>query len=189
MVMMQGATTEIPLPPAEIADATALLVARAQAGDKAAFAMLYRSHVGRVHALCRRMTGDAGVAEELTQDAFVQAWRQLHTFRGTAQFSTWLHRVAVNTVLSWQRRHGPWLQWLRRDRGEIPEQAVVENTGVTLDLDAAIARLPLRARQVFVLVDVEGHTHEEAAGLLGINVGTSKSQLFRARELLRGWLT
>jgi RNA polymerase sigma-70 factor (ECF subfamily) len=170
-------------------DETPSLVARAQAGDMAAFALLYRSHVGRVHALCRRMLGDPAQAEDLTQDAFVQAWQQLHQFRGEAKFSTWLHRVAVNTVLSWQRRHGPWLRWLRGDRDDVPERAVEETPGAARDLEAAIARLPPRARQVLVLVDVEGHTHEEAAELLGINVGTSKSQLFRARELLRGWLT
>lgn len=173
----------------ETSDETPLLVARAQAGDKAAFAMLYRSHVGRVHALCRRMLADPGLAEDLTQDAFVQAWQQLHQYRSEARFSTWLHRVAVNTVLSWQRRHGPWLRWLRGAREEVPEYGAEEAPGVTRDLDQAIARLPLRARQVFVLVDVEGHTHEETAELLGINAGTSKSQLFRARELLRGWLT
>jgi RNA polymerase sigma-70 factor (ECF subfamily) len=170
-------------------DDTPLLVARAQAGDKGAFALLYRGHVGRVHALCRRMLGDVALAEDLTQDTFVQAWQQMHQFRGEARFSTWLHRVAVNTVLSWQRRHGPWIRVLRGEREYPPERAVHEAPDVTRDLDAAMDRLPPRARQVFVLVDVEGHTHEEAAELLGINVGTSKSQLFRARELLRGWLT
>ena len=186
---MRAAVAELTISEAGTQDDTTLLVARAQTGDKAAFALLYHGHVARVHALCRRMTGDTGLAEELTQDAFVQAWRQLHGFRGEARFSTWLHRVAVNTVLTWQRKHGPWLRWLRNDRGDIPEQAVEESPGMARDLEAAIARLPLRARQVFVLLDVEGHTHEEAAGLLGINVGTSKSQLFRARELLRGMLT
>lgn len=173
----------------EMQDEVSLLVARAQAGEKAAFALLYRAHVARVHALCRRMLGDPGLAEELTQDAFIQAWQQLHSFRGEARFSTWLHRVAVNTVLTWQRRHGPWLRWLRRDRDEVPDQPVTETPGMARDLEGAIARLPTRARQVFVLVDVEGHTHEEVAQMLEINVGTSKSQLSRARELLRGWLT
>jgi len=186
---MPAAVAELKQSESESREDTSLLVARAQAGDKAAFAVLYRAHVARVHALCRRMTGDVGLAEELTQDAFLQAWRQLHGFRGDARFATWLHRVAVNTVLSWQRKHGPWLRWLRSDRGEVPEQPLEESPGLARDLDAAISRLPMRARQVFVLADVEGHTHEEVAGLLGINVGTSKSQLFRARELLRGMLT
>ena len=108
---MLAAVAELTLSESESRDDTSLLVARAQAGDKTAFALLYRSHVARVHALCRRMIGDVGLAEELTQDAFVQAWQQLHSFRGDARFSTWLHRVAVNTVLSWQRKHGPWLRW------------------------------------------------------------------------------
>lgn len=186
---MQVAVAGISRMEVEAQDETSLLVARAQAGDKAAFALLYRGHVARVHALCRRMLGDAGLAEELTQDAFVTAWKQLHSFRGEARFSTWLHRVAVNTVLTWQRRNGPWLRWFRGDRDELPDQPVNESPGTTRDIEVAIARLPMRARQVFVLVDVEGHTHEEAAEMLGINAGTSKSQLFRARELLRGWLT
>lgn len=186
---MMVAVAEIPMGEVEAQDETSLLVARAQAGDRAAFALLYRGHVARVHALCRRMLGDAGLAEELTQDTFVTAWKQLHSFRGEARFSTWLHRVAVNTVLSWQRRNGPWLRWLRSDRDELPEQPVHESPGAARDLELAIARLPMRARQVFVLVDVEGYTHEEAGAALGINPGTSKSQLFRARELLKGWLT
>lgn len=186
---MQGAAAEIPVPDPDVQDGTAEWVARAQAGDRAAFALLYRAHAGRVHALCRRMLGDAGLAEELTQDAFVQAWRQLRGFRGESRFSTWLHRVAVNTVLSWQRKHGPWLRWLRSDRDDPPELPVEETPALTRDLEAAIARLPMRARQVFILVDVEGHTHEETAALLDIEPGTSKSQLSRARELLRGWLT
>lgn len=186
---MTVAVAELPMGEVEAQDETSLLVARAQAGDRTAFAMLYRDHVARVHALCRRMLGDPGLAEELTQDAFVTAWKQLHTFRGEARFSTWLHRVAVNTVLSWQRKHGPWLRWLRSDRDELPDQPVQESPGTTRDLELAIARLPMRARQVFVLVDVEGYTHEEAGAALGINAGTSKSQLFRARELLKGWLS
>lgn len=186
---MQVAVADMAITGVEAQDETSLLVARAQGGDRTAFALLYRAHVARVHGLCRRMLGDPGLAEELTQDAFVQAWQQLHSFRGEARFSTWLHRVAVNAVLTWQRKHGPWLRWLRSDRDELPEQAVSETPGAARDLEAAIARLPMRARQVFVLVDVEGHTHEEVAQMLEINVGTSKSQLSRARELLRGWLT
>lgn len=165
----------------------ALAVARAQAGDKAAFAQIYRSQHRRVYALCVRLLGDRQLAEELAQDAFIKAWQQLHSFRGDAKFSTWLHRVTVNAVISYQRKHKSWLRWLKTGSGddEIPESLLHETPGEARDLEAAIATLPERARQVFVLMDIEGYSHEETATLLGIAEGTSKAQLFRARELLR----
>lgn len=169
-------------------DEVALLVARAQTGDKAAFAAIYRLHHRRVYAVCVRMAGDRALGEELTQETFVRAWQQMHNFRGEARFSTWLHRVAVNVVLTWQRKHRTWAE-RRRPEHEIPELPVHESPGEARDLEAAIAALPDRARQVFVLIDVEGHTHEETAAMLGVAVGTSKAQLFRARELLRGMLS
>lgn len=168
-----------------------LLVARAQAGDKAAFAQLYRLTHKRVYATCTRLLGDRQLAEEVTQDAYIKAWQQLHNFRGDSQFSSWLTRIAINAVISYQRKHSPWLRWLRTSAGsddELPEVSSEEQHGLRRDLEAAIAKLPARARQVFVLVDVEGYTHEEAGAALDIAVGTSKAQLFRARELLRGWL-
>lgn len=166
------------------------LIERARAGDTGAFAELYRGHHRRIYALCLRLTADVGRAEELTQDTFVHAWQSLERFRGAAQFSTWLHRIAVNTVLSEQRRHGRWFGWLRDMPEEAPELADPSTpAGLSLDLETAIARLPARARQVFVLVDVEGYSHEEAAAALAIAVGTSKAHLFRARSLLRGMLS
>lgn len=168
----------------------ALAVARAQTGDKAAFAQIYRSQHRRVYALCVRLLGDRQLAEELTQDAFIKAWQQLHSFRGEAKFSTWLHRVTANAVISYQRKHSPWLRWLKKGSGddEIPESLMHETPGEARDLEAAIAKLPVRARQVFVLMDIEGYSHDETAAMLGIAEGTSKAQLFRARELLRAML-
>ena len=166
----------------------ALLIARTQAGDRAAFAALYRANHRRIYALCVRLCGDRHLAEELTQEAFIRAWEQLHTYRAEARFSTWLHRVAVNVVLTWQRKHKPWLRRVGSE-DELPETAVHETPDKTRDLEGAISRLPERARQVFVLMDIEGYRHEETAGLLGIAVGTSKAQLFRAREHLRGMLS
>lgn len=165
--------------------------ARAREGDEAAFRDLYRAHVGRVYALCLRYCGDRTEAEELTQDVFVRAWEKLASFRGESAFGTWLHRLAVNVVLmarrTGQRRErrvaaveNP--EALERPRGDPP-------AGLSLDLERAIARLPEGAREVFLLYDVEGYGHAEIAGLLGIAEGTSKAQLFRARRLLRGWLT
>jgi RNA polymerase sigma-70 factor (ECF subfamily) len=164
-------------------------VARAREGDAAAFRALYETHVGRVHALCLRMCGDRADAEELTQDVFVRAWEKLGTFRGESAFGTWLHRLAVNTVLMARRARG------RREQRvasvEDPEPlgtARGDDPGVSLDLERAVARLPEGAREVFLLFDVEGYGHPEIAGMLGIAAGTSKAQLFRARRLLRQWL-
>lgn len=165
---------------------TDLTVRRAQQGDAAAFEELYRTHAGRIHALCLRLEGDQARAEELTQDVFVRAWQRLPTFRGESAFGTWLHRLAVNVVLADRRtlwRRGRRLLFTDDPAAfERPGEAAPGNTG---DLEGAIAALPRGARAVFVLHDVEGYTHEEIARLSGIAAGTSKAQLFRARRLLR----
>ena len=163
------------------------LVARAQAGDQAAFRDLYRQHVGRVYALCLRLTGDARDAEERTQDVFVRLWDKLGSFRGESAFSSWLHRLTVNVVFNEQRTSG------RRERRVLPaaDPAALEQQrgsgteGLSIDLERAIAELPDGAREVFVLFDIEGYGHGEIAELTGIAEGTSKAQLFRARRLLR----
>jgi len=165
------------------------LVRRAQTGDEAAFHDLYREHVGRVYALCLRLSADARRAEELTQDVFIRAWRKLGSFRGESAFSSWLHRLAVNVVLMDQRAT------TRRERRVLPTDnpAALERPGVGrdgsaglgIDLERAIAGLPAGAREVFLLHDVEGYRHGEVAELMGIAEGTSKAQLFRARRLLR----
>lgn len=171
---------------AEISDE--LMVSRAQRGDTRAFEALYRQHHRRIYALCCRMLIDRSLAEELVQEAFINAWRQLPNFRGDAKFSSWLHRIAVNAVISYQRKNSRWLSWLKTGTDDIPESLAAETPGLKRDLEGAIAALPDRARQVFVLCDVEGYSHEEVGELLGVAVGTSKAQLFRARELLRGML-
>lgn len=160
-------------------------VRRAQAGDRAAFRELYEEHVGRVYALCLRMTGEPEEAMERTQDAFVLAWRKLRSFRGEAAFGTWLHRLTVNVVLTERRSTG---RLVRRetaatDTGRRFESA--PRVGLGVDLERAIARLPSGARRVFVLYDVEGYGHQEIAEMTGIAAGTSKAQLHRARRLLR----
>jgi RNA polymerase sigma-70 factor, ECF subfamily len=173
----------VPLMPADAGD-----VALAQSGDHQAFERLYRANVGRVHALVWRMAGPERV-DELTQDVFVRAWEKLGSFRGEASFSTWLHRVAVNLLLSRRAAH-------RRERERHDEHDGVldvqtsrqRGPELVLDLETAIRRLPEGAKQVFVLHDVEGYRHQEIAELMGIAVGTSKAQLHRARMLLRGHL-
>ncbi len=161
-------------------------VRKAASGDHEAFERLYREHVGKVHALARRMVDDQ-VADDLTQEVFIRAWEKLGTFRGDARFGTWLHRLAVNHILS--RRH----TLRRRESRRVEGEAILgrmaaprrRSSGAAMDLEAAIGELPEGAKQVFVLFDVEGYGHEEIADMVGISVGTSKSQLHRARMLLR----
>lgn len=169
-------------------------VARAAQGDRRAFERIYRTHVDRVFSVCVRMVGDRGKAEELTQDVFVRAWEKLGTFRGDAQFSTWLHRLAVNVVLNDRDAEG---RRRKRQHDGIEDMDSIASgdvrplpvPGLSLDLEAAIAALPAGARKVFVLHDVEGYTHEEIGTMLGVTAGGCKAQLHRARMLLRRMLT
>ena len=162
------------------------LVARARGGDLAAVEALWRGSVDRLNALCLRMTGNPALAEELTQESFIRAWQRLDSFRGESEFTSWLHQVAVNVVLTDRRamRRREERETARGDLGQPRTPA----PGLTLDLERAIALLPDRARAVFVLHDVEGYRHLEVARLLGIAGGTSKTQLHRARKLLREML-
>jgi RNA polymerase sigma-70 factor (ECF subfamily) len=163
-------------------------VANAKRGDEGAFEALYRLHVGRIHALCLRLVQDPAEADQLTQDVFVRVWQRLATFRGDSAFGTWLHRLAVNVVIS--DRRSVWRRSRRLVEAELADQprAVGQrapNPGVRVDLEHAIAGLPPGARTVFVLHDIEGYEHQEIARIAGIAEGTSKAQLFRARRLLR----
>lgn len=174
-------------PPVTSADEEAVLIARAQKGDAAAFEKLYRHNVGRVFALCLRMCADRAQAEELTQDAFIRAWQKLSLFRGESAFSTWIHRLTVNVVLQRSRTDR------RRERRVestddvrlLSGPAPAATPGKRIDLERALETLPAGARRVFVLHDVEGYKHHEIAELTGSAVGTSKAQLHRARKLLR----
>jgi RNA polymerase sigma-70 factor, ECF subfamily len=167
--------------------AEAALVERARAGDAAAFERLYRENVGRIFALCLRLSGDAARAEELTQDAFVRAWQKLGGFRGDSAFSTWLHRLTVNLALGERRSEGRrWSRLLPDDVNDHEIAAPNRSTpGEALDLERAIAALPPAARTVFVMHEVEGYGHLEIARLTGRAEGTCKALLHRARKLLR----
>ena len=164
-----------------------VLVAAAVGGSASAFETLYRTHVGKVYGLCLRMTANPTIAEDCAQDAFVQAWRSLPAFEARSSFGTWLHRIAVNSVLARGRRRE---EVLGSDASA--EESVAEtlpdptspDAGTAIDLEQAIAQLPPGARQALVLVGIYGYSHAEAAALLGIAIGTCKSQLHRARQLL-----
>lgn len=163
------------------------LVQSAAEGSSPAFEALYRRHVSRIYALCLRMTGQVATAEDCTQEAFIQAWRNLPRFETRSAFGTWLHRIAVNAVLQHGRRRHETLgaeDSVEREVGERLPDLQAADPGAGRDLEGAIAALPPGARHVLVLVGVYGHSHEEAAQLLGIAVGTCKAQLHRARALL-----
>jgi RNA polymerase sigma-70 factor (ECF subfamily) len=167
--------------------AEARLVKAAQAGDLPAFERLYRDNERKVFALCLRMTCDAALAEELTQEVFVRAWRKLGSFRGESAFSSWLYPMAVNVALTERRsrRRRDARIVATEDPARLEPPAAVPRPEQGFDLEKALARLPPGARAVFVLHDVEGRTHEEIAALLSLAPGTSKAQLHRARRLLR----
>ncbi len=173
---------------ASATEPAAELVTRACRGDTGAFEALYREHVGRVYGLCLRMTGQPASAEDLTQDTFVNAWRSLPGYEGRSSFSTWLHRIAVNAVLA--KRRGPQGRnevSMTDDAGEQMEfeQKDSFDEATPIDVERAIAALPPGARDIVVLHGIYGYSHEEAAGMLGIAVGTCKAQLHRARHLMR----
>jgi RNA polymerase sigma-70 factor (ECF subfamily) len=187
--MLNAATLEFPADPLAGADGDHALVRRAGQGDGAAFEQLYRRHSRRVYAVVWRLAGgQAARAEDLVQESFIRAWQALPAFRFESAFTTWLHRLAVNTALMELRgRSG------NEDRET--DDAMLEHIGTAdtagqrvreqLDLERAVATLPPRARAVLVLHDIEGWKHEEIAAELGMAVGSSKAQLHRARNLLR----
>jgi RNA polymerase sigma-70 factor (ECF subfamily) len=166
----------------------------AKLGKAGAFEMLYALHKRRVYSLCLRMTGNVAQAEDLTQEAFLQLFRKVGTFRGESAFSTWLHRLAVNVVLMQLRKKGlpeisleeamePQPEGPARDFGE--RDRVLSGSIDRVALERAIRNLPPGYRLVFVLHDVEGYEHNEIAGMIGCSVGNSKSQLHKARLKLR----
>lgn len=167
------------------------LAQKAAAGDMASFEQLYHRHMRRVYALCLRMTANATEAEDLTQEVFTHLFRKIGSFRGESAFTTWLHRLTVNLVLMHFRKRQSRPEFTSQDE-ETPDEIVrgTENPNTMpvidrLALEKAITQLSPGYRSVFVLYDVEGYEHEEIAQMLGISVGTSKSQLHRARLNLR----
>jgi len=159
-------------------------IRQAQRSDAQAFEALYRLHVDKVYGLCLRMTGNVSEAEDCAQEAFIQAWNKLDKFRGDSAFATWLHRIAVNSVLGRIRKSKREQDRIEAVALEAPVPISTGDTGELRDLSEAIDRLPRGARHVFLLHAVYGYSHEEAGSMLGIAAGTSKAQLHRARRLL-----
>jgi RNA polymerase sigma-70 factor (ECF subfamily) len=171
------------------------LIARAQRGEEEAFEALFHQHKKRVYCLCLRVLGNPAEAEELTQDAFLQLFRKIHTFRGQSAFSTWLHRLSLNLALMRLRKKTISVTSLDGGAGEdefdeprselgAPDAALTGSLE-RMHLERAIAQLPPGYRQAFLLHDVQGYQHNEIAAMLGMSVGNSKSQLHKARIALR----
>jgi RNA polymerase sigma-70 factor (ECF subfamily) len=167
-----------------------ILIQKAREGDGGAVRELYKRHAGRVYAVVKRLAGhDEALAEDWAQEAWVRAIRALPTFRGDSRFTTWLHRIAVNSALHGRRSR------MRKAGREAPMddrfsvRATAETSVLKLKLERAMERLPEGMRKVLVLHDVEGYTHEEIGEMLGVNPGTCKSQLFKARARMRRLLT
>jgi RNA polymerase sigma-70 factor, ECF subfamily len=168
-----------------------VLAQSAASGNMSAFEELYNRHHRRVYSLCLRMLQNTAEAEDLTQEVFIQLYRKIGSFRGDSAFTTWLHRLTVNQVLMHFRKRTVKFE-KTTEEGETPVQIVAgtENQAKMpivdkIAIDKAIAQLPNGYRNVFVLHDVEGYEHEEVAKILGCSVGTSKSQLHKARLKMR----
>lgn len=166
----------------------AQIIRRACGGDGSAIRLLYERYAPRVYAVVRRIAADDDLAQDYAQEAWIRAIRALPTFRGDARFSTWLHRIAVNAALQALRKSET------RTRREAPMPEAVPVPPRPADalleqrLESALDRLPSGMRQVLILHDVEGYTHEEIGEVLGVTSGTSKSQLFKARARMREFL-
>jgi len=167
------------------------LAQRAARGDVQAFEELFRLYRRLVYGLCLRMTQDAAEAEDVTQEVFVILFRKIGGFRGEANFKTWLHRLTVNQVLMRFRKHKSRREDALEDEDLQPHESVRPPSPKAtqlidrITLESAIAKLPPGYRAAFILHDIEGYEHEEVARILGCAVGTSKSQLHKARTKLR----
>jgi RNA polymerase sigma-70 factor, ECF subfamily len=174
-------------------------IEKAKQGDADAFQALYDRHKRRVYSLCLRMTANTAEAEDLTQEAFLQLYRKIATFRGESAFSTWLHRLSVNVVLMHLRKKGlPVVSLEETTQGGGEEDTPKKDFGAEdvalagsidrLQLQKAVDNLPPGYRTIFVLHDVQGYEHNEIAGIVGCSIGNSKSQLHKARMKLRDLL-
>jgi RNA polymerase sigma-70 factor (ECF subfamily) len=173
-------------------------IERAKNGDGYAFELLYGMHKRRVYSLCLRMTGNTAEAEDLTQEAFLQLYRKIATFRGESAFSTWLHRLSVNVVLMHLRKKGlPEVsleETIEPQQEDGPKKDIGARDNVLagsidrVNLERAIESLPPGYRIIFVLHDIEGYEHNEIAEMMGCSIGNSKSQLHKARMKLRDLL-
>jgi RNA polymerase sigma-70 factor, ECF subfamily len=171
------------------------VIKRAQQGDSDAFTVLFHAHRPRIYSVCLRMTNNVAEAEDLTQDAFLQVFRKIGTYRGDAAFSTWVHRIAVNAVLMKFRKKLPCEvpldePYTNTDGAEMHREYGSKDRRLASCVDrmalaSAIEELPHGYRTIFLLHEVEGHEHQEIGEMLGCSVGNSKSQLHHAKRRMR----
>jgi RNA polymerase sigma-70 factor (ECF subfamily) len=169
------------------------LIKAVQGGDKHAYNRLYQTYIGQVYGLCYRLTGEKMLAEDAAQEVFIQLWRKIGNFKGDSKFSTWLHTVTSNITISYIRKQKGWLQKMfniedfvaMNGWAGLPE---AEESSSSVDIESYVARLPERARIVFVLHAIEGYRHEEIATMTNMAVGSSKAQFHRAKHLLKEWM-
>lgn len=166
-------------------DWEAALLERARQGDVRAFERLYREFVGRVYGLCLRLVRHPADAEDCTQQTFINAWSALARFEARSSFATWLHRIAVNVVLSRRQRTTLSIEILSVGPEEMESDWTFDTSIEVSEIEAAIVELPDGARDVLVLSGIYGYSHAETAAMLGVAEGTCKAQLHRARQLLR----
>ena len=160
------------------------LVIRSKNGDHSAYEKLYRTHVGKVYALCLRMCGQKELAEDLAQEAFIRAWQKIGSFRGDSAFGSWLYRLTSNVVIGHMRKHSKWQEENFDDHAHeqiLGTQNVENNRG---DIEKALRSLSEQARVVLIMYEYLGYKHNEIAEITGMAVGTSKTHLHRAKALL-----
>jgi len=160
---------------------------RAVTGDSEAFLNLYQQNLPRIYAVCLRIVANRGQAEEVTQQALIRTWEMLGSYRGESPLSAWIHRIAVNAALDYMRARNRLTKRVEfTDNLEVFEKPDLSSPRENqMDMEQAIAALPPQARAVVVLHDIEGYSHNEISGLLGIAAGTSKAHLHAARRLLK----
>jgi RNA polymerase sigma-70 factor (ECF subfamily) len=164
------------------------LIQAVQGGDKQAFNTLYQQYVGQVYGLCFRLTGEKMLAEDATQEVFIQLWRKIGNFKGDSKFSTWLHTVTSNITISYLRKQKGWMQKMFNIEDSVAMNDVAPVSSSSVDLESYVLRLPERARLVFVLHAIEGYRHEDIATMTNMAVGSSKAQFHRAKQLLKSWM-
>ena len=166
-------------------DEDSKLIEESVRGNKNAFRELFNKNVSKIHSLCLRISADKHIAEEVTQEVFINAWEKLGSFRHECKFSTWLHRIAVNQYLMHIRSQKPDGQIPAENAANIVTSEPGKSAEQRIDLENAISKLPDNARAVLVLHDIEGYKHYEISEMMSIEEGTSKAHLHRARKLLR----
>ena len=160
------------------------LVELSKQGDRKAYEQLYRANVGKVYALCMRLCGQKELAEDLCQDSFIRAWQKIGSFRGESAFSSWMYRLTSNTVIGYLRQQTKWKMECFSEKHE----ATIGHTQIVderPDIETALMALPEQARAVVILYEYLGYQHNEIAAITGMAVGSSKSQLHRAKLILK----